>query len=145
MLNYNFHEERMKTKKYEKIFNRDLGQALWAFIQQELVVRSLLLATHLNKSPVATISDLLLEEFGVSDTSLSPKKRVEKGFSINYKHDVKFDQIKQFIGVLVKVILYTHGCTISSRNASSNDPLKIFSNSSRYENPMFQKLKESAQ
>ena len=106
-------------------------------------MRSLLLATHLNKSPVATMSDLLLEEFGVEDISLAPRNRVEKGFITKYDSEFSFDRIKQFIGVLVKVILYTHGCEVSSRNASANDPLKIFSNSARYANPSFRKLKES--
>ena len=144
MLQYDFYEARMKTKKYENIFASDVGQDLWNFIQEETVVRSLLLATHLNKSPVAAISDLILARFGVKDHNLTPRKRVENGFATRYHTTPHFDRIKQFIGVLVKVILYSHGCTISSRNASSNDPLKIFSNSARYDNPNFRKLRDSA-
>ena len=147
MKHYDFHAKGMNTKKFESIFVTDFGTDLWEFMQTPLVVRSLLIATHLNKAPVATISDLLLERFGISDTTLSPRARVKKGFETTYDLSViqhNFDRIKQYIGVLVKVILYHHDCVVSSRNASANDPLKIFTSSARYKNESFLKLKATA-
>ena len=144
---YNFYAKNVNTKKFEYIFTTKFGTDIWKFMQTPLVVRSLILATHLNKAPVATISDLLLERFGVQDQTLSPRERVRKGFETQYDLSVihnNFDRIKQYIGVLVKVILYHHGCIISSRNASANDPLKIFTSSARYKNQSFVTLKSTA-
>lgn len=144
-MEYDFYDGKVDTKKFATVFETALGQALWNFMQRPLVVRSLLLAVHLNKSPVAAISDLLLEEFGLSSTAMTPKIRLEKGLAARFPGGAfRFDRIKQYIGLLVKVILFAHGCTISSRNASSNDPLKIFSNSARYEDPAFEALKKTA-
>lgn len=146
MIIYNFTDEKMNTSKFQKVFETELGQELWAFMQTDLVVRSLILATHLNKSPVAAISDLLLERFGITESGLTPKERLEQGFARRYTTGtpIRFDRIKQYIGLLVKVILFTHGCIISSRNATANDPLKIFANSARYSDPAFNNLVATA-
>ena len=143
---YNFYAKNMNTKKFEYIFTTDFGTDVWEFMQTPRIVRSLLLATHINKAPVAMISDLLLKEFGIFDTTLSPRERLRKGFEAKYDLSVirnSFDRIKQYIGVLIKVILFHHGCIISSRNASANDPLKVFTSSARYQNPAFITLKST--
>jgi len=140
MIKYDFHNKEMKTKAYQTLFDSEVGQALWNFMQDPLVVRSLIVAVRLKKAPVAAISDLLLEKFGSSDTALANKDRLKQGIKEHYPADfnslkkppLRFDRIKQYIGILIKVVLFHHGYEVSSRNSSANDPAKIFSNSSRY-------------
>ena len=145
MTAYNFLAPEMKTEKFERLHHTELGQELWGFMQQDIVVRSLLVAVHLNKSPAAAISDLLLAAYGTANITQTPKSRIESGLTARYPNDsVNINRIKPYIGIMIKVILLTNGCELSTQNASANDPLKVFTNSARYTDSAFEQLRATA-
>ena len=116
--------------RFQQFHNTPLGQELWQFLLKPMSLRSLVVATHLNKPAISGVSDLLIQQFG-STTGTSPKERLVNGLD-SYQSGYDLNYIKRYLGISVKLILKDLGYTVLRKNCSSGDPLGVFNKGTKY-------------
>jgi hypothetical protein len=100
-----------KPGRFSDVFDSDIGQRIWKFINHEHSIIRMVTATELRRPAAEGISSVLLKEFGDS---------------------VKEDRIKQCIGHMIRQIMEAH----SYHLASSGVPIRtggLFRSASRYQ------------
>jgi hypothetical protein len=94
------------------VFNADLGQELWDFLNENDNVIRMQTAAYLKRPSVEPLSPWLLQRFGDA---------------------VRQDRIKQTIGRMVRQILEHHGYRIDQQNVKITQNKNMFTSGTRYQ------------
>lgn len=101
-------------KGFKDIFDTDLGQKIWDYLNLEKAWERLELTTQLGHPAAEGIGDKLLEQFG---------------------EVVKEDRVKQAIGHMIRHIMKLHGYTLMQKGVRCRKKTEVFTFASRYGKP----------
>ncbi len=125
------------AKKFAKLAATALGEALWGFLTEPRIILMMEHGVRHGRSPVAEISGVLLDEFGLPDApGLTERDRFHRGLEQKFGASGAGDpRIRQMIGTMVRQILELIGCPMCGSDVPARDQWHIFTTSARYRHP----------
>jgi len=109
--------ENYNPKGFAKIFESELGQGCWKYLNSEDAKIRMVLATELGHPAAEGIGDKILELFG---DELKKNTKEEK------------DRIKQAIGHMIRYVMEGYGYHLDQRSVPCRKKTELFIFASRY-------------
>jgi len=103
--------ETYRPKTFKDVFDTDLGQSIWSYLNSEDAKVRMILTSQLGHPAAEGIGDVILDHFG---------------------DEVKTDRVKQAIGHMIRHVMERYSYHLDQRGVPCRKKTELFFYASRY-------------